>query len=121
MAYKLSPGSARDLIIKAQKRKVSIMIFVGNPGIVQIYSGLIYQCSEQKGWFNILDECFNLHLYETGIHESWLSYRPTRGSILTTVECYDIQGQLLIQFFGSGKLDTSELPEWKTLVNELIT
>lgn len=121
MAYKLSSGAARDLITMAQKRKVPIMIFVGNRGMVQIYSGLVQRCSDQRGWFNILDERFNLHLNEKGIHESWLSYRPTRGNLLTTVECYDAQGQLLIQFFGAGKSDTSELPEWKALADELIS
>lgn len=121
MAYKLPPKVAREVITLAQKREIPIMIFVGNQGMVQIYSGLIKRCCDQKGWFNVLDERFNLHLYEAGIHEVWLSYRPTRGNLLSTIECYDAHGQVVMQFFGSGKSDTDELPQWKALTSELIS
>ena len=95
------------------------MIFVGNKGIVQIFSGKISNLKDHGPWFNILDENFNLHLKEKGIKQTWISKRPTSGGILHSVECFDENKELIIQFFAEGEHGGPEPESWTDLCKEL--
>ena len=46
------------------------MIFVGNRGCVQIFTGVVEKLMPMKGWLNIFNPAFTLHLLEGAIAES---------------------------------------------------
>lgn len=109
----------RTILEEAAASELPIMVFVGNSGCIEIRSGIISQPIEARGWYNILDSDFNLHLNEKGIHETWLVRKPTRDGIVTSVELYNRQGQELVQLFGERKPGIPELEAWRALVENL--
>ena len=48
----------------AAAAELPVMIFVGNPGCVQIHSGPVRRIEVMGPWLNVLDPRFNLHLRE---------------------------------------------------------
>ena len=116
---KLSNDAAVKLIEKAAGTGLSIMVFTGNRGNIQIHSGPVEKTLWQGPWFNILDPDFNLHLNTESIVESWVVIKPTEDGIVTAVEVFDKHGELIVQFFGARKPGIPELEGWRELVKEL--
>ena len=48
-----------------------IMIFVGNRGCVQIFTGALEKVAPMRGWLNIFNTAFTLHLREESVDEIW--------------------------------------------------
>jgi len=119
MAAQLQGQTVRKVLDAAASKKLAIMVFVGNPGCIQIFTGEVNKLAEHGPWYNVLDERFNLHVNETLITQSWLVRKPTADGIVTSVECYDNKGELLVQFFGKRKPGVPELEEWRTLCKAL--
>ncbi len=54
-----------------------IMIFVGNRGCVQIFTGALEKVAPMRGWLNIFNPAFTLHLREESVDEIWVTRKPT--------------------------------------------
>ncbi len=109
----------RQMLIAAAEQKVPIMVFVGNRGCIQIHSGAIHKVMEAGPWFNILDPDFNLHVRETAIAHSYIVKKPSVDGIVTSLEVYDDQGEMIVQFFGERKPGIPELDGWRKVIKEL--
>jgi putative hemin transport protein len=121
MAVKVNNSDViRRVLDAASEQSLAIMVFVGNPGCIQIYTGEVQKVMEQGPWYNVLDDRFNLHVNEALISDAWVVRKPTADGIVTAVECYDSGGELLVQFFGKRKPGIPELEEWRTLCSALI-
>lgn len=96
-----------------------IMVFVGNPGMIQIHTGTVERIAPHGEWMNVLDADFNLHLRQTALTHAWAVRKPTRNGFVTSVELFDARGELILQFFGKRKPGESELAEWRALVAQL--
>jgi len=115
----ISPKAYRDVLAQAAKDGLEIMVFVGNHGMIQIKTGTVKRVQEVGTWFNVLDPDFNLHLNEPAIVKTWAIRKPTRDGVVTSVECFDADGQLVVQFFGKRKPGIPELESWRALVQSL--
>jgi putative hemin transport protein len=91
------------------------MIFVGNPGLVQIFTGVVRRVVPTGGWVNVLDPAFNLHVWREGVTEAWLVRKPTEHGIITSLEFYDATGEQVALFVGKRKGDQPESPAWRSL------
>ncbi len=118
-AVPVANSALRDVLNKAAATSLPIMVFVGNKGMIQIHTGEVKKLVDVPGWFNVLDPDFNLHLRESAITQSWVVRKPTTDGMVTALECYDAQGELLVQLFGKRKPGIPELQEWRTLVAEV--
>ncbi|MCB0793763.1 MAG: hemin-degrading factor [Flavobacteriales bacterium] len=118
-ATRVAPFAVRMLLEQAAARQVPIMVFVGNPGMLQIHTGPVQHVVEARGWFNVLDPDFNLHLKDKAIAEAWVVRKPTRDGMVTALECYDAEGMQIVQFFGKRKPGIPELDTWRALVVDL--
>lgn len=98
---------------------LNIMVFVGNPGVVQIHSGPIKKLVRMEPWYNVLDPGFHLHIREEAINAIWVVRKPTEKGIVTGIECFNAAGELIITFFGKRKAGESEMPAWRKLVEQL--
>jgi len=103
----------------AQKDGTPIMVFVGNPGCIQIHSGPVKNLKRMGPWFNVLDPDFNLHLREDKIVSAWVVYKPTRDGVVTSLELYDSDDFCFAQFFGARKPGKPELQGWRTIAAAL--
>ena len=107
------------LLDEAAMDGTSIMVFVGSAGCIQIHSGPVSRITPMvtphARWINVLDAGFNLHLREDMICNAWIVQKPTDDGVVTSVEVFDGQGELMAMFFGSRKPGTSEQQAWRDI------
>lgn len=96
-----------------------IMCFVANRGIVQIHTGPVHKLVRTGPWYNVLDPAFNLHLDTTAVASTWVVNKPTTDGWVSSLELFDAQGTLIVQFFGERKPGKPELPAWRALLQSL--
>ncbi len=118
MAYPIQTTSVRRVFEAAAASGLPIMVFVGNKGCIQIHTGPIKKLFEMGPWYNIMDPEFNLHLREDAIDEAWVVIKPTEDGIVTAVEVFDKEGEIIVQLFGKRKPGIPEMEDWQTLVKE---
>jgi putative hemin transport protein len=120
-AWKLADGAADEFFRKSVETQMNLMCFVGNKGIVQIHTGPVSNIQTMGPWLNVMDPTFHLHLRADHIAEAWAVRKPTKDGHVTSVECYDKDGEMIIQFFGKRKEGNVEMAEWRSLVEGLAT
>ena len=118
-ATPLRTDAPERLLRAAAASGLPIMDFVANPGMIQIHTGPVHRIEPRGEWINVLDPAFNLHLRQPAITAAWSVRKPTRNGHVTSVECFDAAGDLIVQFFGKRKPGAPELPEWRDLVASL--
>lgn len=116
MAYEVDAKSFRFVLAEAAKEKLPIMVFVGNAGIIQIHTGLVENVLDAHGWFNVMDEKFNLHIDQEKIRSAWVVKKPTADGIVTSLELFNKSGENVALFFGKRKPGIPEMQEWRNLV-----
>ncbi|HFK5562685.1 TPA: hemin-degrading factor [Elizabethkingia anophelis] len=116
---KIDPSKVVTLLETASERKLPIMVFVGNRGIIQIHTGEVNKVLWYNTWINVMDPDFNLHLDTEKIAEAWVVKKPTEDGLVHAVEVFNKDGEFIAQFFGKRKPGMPELQEWKDLVAEL--
>ena len=95
------------------------MIFVGNPGCIQIHTGPVKSVKLVEHWLNVLDPGFNLHLREDRIASAWVVKKPTVDGTVTSLELFDAAGETIAMLFGKRKPGLPEMPEWQATVERL--
>jgi putative hemin transport protein len=96
------------------------MVFVGNPGMLQIHSGPIQKVMAVGSWINVMDPRFNLHLQMDSVAQAWLVRKPTDDGIVTSVELFNKDGEAIAMFFGERKPGKPELTAWRALLDGLL-
>lgn len=111
--------SARSIFHQASEKEVSIMVFVPSPGCIEIHTGPVKKIKQMGNWLNVLDPKFNLHLNELGLVSAWVVCKPTEDGIVTSVEFFDRDDNLVMMCFGERKPGIPELTQWRELVDTL--
>ncbi len=118
-AYKVEHSAARKALEFARDKECEIMVFVGNRGCIQIHTGPVKKLVEHNEWYNVLDPKFNLHLKEDAIDTAWVTKKPTEDGIVTALELFDKNNELIVTFFGKRKPGIPELTLWCDIVDQL--
>ena len=118
-AVKVSNDSIVKVFEQAADIELPIMVFVNSSGCIQIHTGPVKKLVEMGSWFNVMDPEFNLHLNLEGVAETWVVRKPTVDGIVTGVEVFDKDGNMLVYCFGKRKPGKPELGGWRTLVADL--
>jgi putative hemin transport protein len=119
-AQPVDAGSARELLQAAAGSGTPIMVFVGNPGLIQIHGGPVKHVKVLGPWLNVLDARFNLHLREDHIAQSWVVRKPTSDGMVTSLELFDSAGDTIAMFFGERKPGRPELCTWRVIADRLV-
>lgn len=114
---RLEPVAVTHTLARAAEAGIPVMIFVGNPGCIQIHGGPIEKIVPMGPWINVMDPRFNLHLRADHIAEVYAVWKPTRTGDVFSVEAFTAEGELILQIFGYRK-DTPAEP-WNALVRAL--
>lgn len=109
----------KTLLNQASATGLEIMVFVGNPGNIEIHTGPVQKILEIPNWINVMDEDFNLHLKTDTIAQSWVVEKPSVDGIVTSLEVFDGAGEMIAQFFGKRKPGNPELEPWRALAASL--
>jgi len=116
---RLGEGAVKTLLETASERGTDIMIFVGNPGCIQIHTGKVDRIVETGDWINVMDPGFNLHLVQTDVAKAWAVTKPTSYGDIHSVEFYAEDGTQIASFFGLRKEGNQVAEGWEELVGEL--
>ena len=119
-AQPVAPSSAQELLSRAAQEGVSLMVFVGNPGMIQIHSGPVNKVAMMGPWINVLDPGFNLHLREDHIAAAWLVRKPTVDGLVCSLELFDAEGRTIAMLFGERKPGQAERCDWRNLLESLV-
>jgi putative hemin transport protein len=109
-------GAARTVLAAAADERVPLMIFVGNPGCVQIHSGPVERIETRGPWLNVLDPGFNLHLREDRVDSAWIVRKPSVRGDVHSLELFDRDGFCFAQVFGERPPGETERNDWRALV-----
>jgi len=120
-AARVPAHSLRATLESARDRNVPIMVFVGNPGCIQIHTGPVKRVERIGPWINVLDPDFSLHLREDLVAQVWLVKKPTADGVVTSIELFDAQGEFIAYFFGKRKPGIPETTGWRMLAESMET
>ncbi|MGR9415256.1 hemin-degrading factor [Rhizobium leguminosarum] len=118
-AWRLDNSATADMMHASVKSGLPIMCFVANDGIVQIHSGPIFNVQSMGPWINIMDPTFHLHLRQDHIAETWAVRKPTTDGHVTSLEAYNAEGEMIIQFFGKRQEGSDERAAWREIMENL--
>lgn len=119
LAQRVADDAVESTLARAAETELPIMCFVANRGIVQIHTGPVKKLMRTGPWYNVLDEKFNLHLNTEAVASSWVVNKPTSDGWVTSLELYNANGEMIVQFFGERKPGKPELPAWRELMTSL--
>lgn len=118
-ATRVDNKAMRELVTRAVQQGTSIMVFIGNKGMIQIHTGPVKNLMDVPGWFNVVDPHFNMHVREEAITESWIVRKPTAHGPITALECFDKNGVLVVQFYGERTRHEPEHEDWRELIGSI--
>ncbi|RLM27056.1 hemin transporter [Brenneria alni] len=122
LAYQVDNDALSQILFAAKDTQNEIMVFVGNRGCVQIFTGKIERVERMEQhaeWINIFNQDFTLHLIENAIAESWITRKPTADGIVTSLELYAADGTQIAQLFGQRTEGTPEQQQWRDQIGAL--
>lgn len=120
MVQKVAADSFKFVFETASERKLPIMVFVGNHGMIQIHTGPVENVLEARGWFNVMDEPFNLHIDQEKIARAYVVKKPTVDGMVTSLELFNNEGENVALIFGKRKPGIPESEDWRKLIADLI-
>jgi putative hemin transport protein len=116
----------KHILDVASAAKFPIMIFAGNRGNIQIHQGKVRTIrvlerghGGAENWLNVLDPDFNMHLRMDLVHSAWVVKKPTADGVVTSVELFDKEKNMVAQFFGLRKPGIPEREAWRKMVEDL--
>lgn len=116
---RVSPDALESLLTAAASQQVPIMVFVGNPGCIQIHTGPVSTVGSLGTWRNVMDPRFNLHVDLRAVAEAWVVEKPSPEGLVSSLELLGPRGELTVQVFGKRKPGVPELPAWKDIVDRI--
>ncbi|WP_343550923.1 ChuX/HutX family heme-like substrate-binding protein [Pantoea sp.] len=119
LARQVSNAALAQLLDQAQQDGNEIMIFIGNRGCTQIFTGAIEKLMPMDNWINIFNPTFTLHLMADHIHESWVTRKPSGDGFVTSLELFAADGTQIAQLYGQRSEGTPEQARWREQVEAL--
>ncbi|MCR9082718.1 MAG: hemin-degrading factor [Cyclobacteriaceae bacterium] len=118
-AYEVDRLSVRKVVEVAAETKLPIMIFAGNKGNIQIHQGKVKTIKQLGDWLNVMDPEFNMHLNESVVDRAFIVHKNTTEGLVSALELFDVEGEMVAQFFGLRKPGIPQKPEWKAILDSL--
>ncbi len=115
-ARRVPAGAVRTVLEGAAASALPVMVFVGNPGCLQIHSGPVERIESVGPWLNVLDPRFSLHLRTDLVASAWVVRKPSVNGEIHALELYDAAGGIVCQIFGHRAAGGIERPDWRALL-----
>jgi len=113
-AMQISLESFRRTIIQCSVTETPVMMFTANEGCVQINTGKLDRINQNTSWLTISEASGGkVSFNEDAVHSVWHVVKPTADGNVNSLELYDTEGELIVQFFGYRKPGIAELERWR--------
>ena len=119
LALQVDNTALEQVLQRALQDKNEIMIFVGNRGCVQIFTGVVEKIVPMDNWINIFNPEFTLHLRADAIAESWITRKPGADGFVTSLELFAADGTQIAQLYGQRTEGQPEQQQWRTQLEAL--
>lgn len=119
LACQVDNQALSQLLNMAHRDGNEIMIFVGNRGCVQIFTGAIENVLPMDNWLNIFNKTFTLHLQGDQIAEAWVTRKPGSDGHVTSLELFAADGTQIAQLYGQRSEGTPEQTQWRSQIEAL--
>ncbi|MCZ4060243.1 hemin-degrading factor [Pantoea sp. LMR881] len=119
LAWQVSNNALATVLDLALQDGNEIMIFVGNRGCTQIFTGVVEKLVPMENWINIFNPRFTLHLMENQVSESWVTRKPSGDGFVTSLELFAADGSQIAQLYGQRSEGTPEQTRWREQVMSL--
>ncbi|RPD99308.1 hemin-degrading factor [Candidatus Pantoea deserta] len=119
LAWRVDNDALARLLALAHQDGNEIMIFVGNRGCTQIFTGAVEEVAPVENWLNIFNPRFTLHLMADQIHESWVTRKPGSDGFVTSLELFAADGTQIAQLYGQRSEGAPEQARWREQVMSL--
>ena len=109
------------ILENARDHKVELMAFVGNDGMIQIFSGQVNKLKQMGEWYNVLDSDFNLHAKLDEFDSAYIVRKPTdKGTVVvSSVEFFNKQGETILTLFGYRQEGNASAADWDNLLTKI--
>lgn len=121
LACKVENTALTQLLEQVQQHQNDIMIFVGNRGCIQIFTGEIRKLMPMDNGINVFNPQFTLHLITDAIAESWVTRKFTHDGYVTSLELFAADGTQIAQLYGQRSEGEPEQPQWRRQIDALLT
>ena len=119
MAWQVPTDAVTWALERAAEAKLPIMIFIGNPGCIQIHTGEIENIKAMGPWINVMDKKFHMHLRQDHVAHAWVVRKPSKDGMVTSLEAFDENGQSFFLMFGERGEGNAELEGWRAILDGL--
>ena len=119
LAREVGADALRRVLETAGAQDMPIMVFVGNPGCIQIHTGAVKRIVEMDGWLNVMDPGFTLHVKSDLLASAWVVRKPTREGDITALELYDHHHRNVAILVGERERGQPERQDWRDLLAAL--
>ena len=120
LACVVDNAALMQILNQAKADQNEIMVFVGNRGCVQIFTGQIHKTDPMDNWINIFNPEFTLHLMTDAIAESWVTRKPTQDGYVTSLELFASDGTQIAQLYGQRTEGQPESVQWRKQIEMLL-
>ena len=103
---------AMFLSVNACAEDVKVMISGG-------FKAALEKLAPMRGWLNIFNTTFTLHLREESLDEVWVTRKPTSDGHVTSVELFAKDGTQIAQLYGQRSEGHPEQTQWRQQVDRL--
>lgn len=118
-ALELNPNAFKQALELAHERGLSIMVFVGSSGLVQIYTGQIQELESIDERLEAKGKKFSLDAKLAEIATAWRVRKPSRDGVVTSLEVFNNQGEQLLLLFGERQEGQPEQEKWQQLLEDV--
>ncbi|SFD32890.1 hemin-degrading factor [Pragia fontium] len=120
LAQRVDNQALRQILQMAKNDANDIMVFIGNRGCVQIFTGKIERVTPHEEWINIFNKQFVMHLIERDIVESWVTRKPTKDGFVTSLELFAADGTQIAQLYGQRQEGQPEQQKWRDQIETIL-
>ncbi|CAI3923135.1 hemin-degrading factor [Commensalibacter papalotli (ex Botero et al. 2024)] len=117
LACQVDNSALSEILNLALNDGNEIMIFIGNRGCVQIFTGVIEKLMPKDNWLNIFNPKFTMHLMEDQIAETWVTRKPTKEGYVTSLELFAKDGTQIAQLYGQRTEGDLEQETWRNQID----
>ena len=86
---------------------------------MQIASGCVPRPSFAGSRLRLIDSAFRFELNEADVARAWFVRKPTVNGVVSSLELYTVQGDLIAQIFGERHAGETERADWAMALSSL--
>ena len=112
------PDAIRQVLEQARAQQLEVQLSLHNPGIIQTHVGIPDLTRPDAVCNRSQDAWFRLHLDDSDQHSTWIVHKPTQMGMVSSLESYDCNGELLLMLSAKPPANLPQTLQWQQLLQD---